>query len=94
MFKNIIELLRKKSLSLSDLPETIRVPGHGGNPTIEGLKLEDASVDDLAFAIRGISEQAGVLLLQESSLRRLHDLARSRGAVGTDTVSKIFGGEI
>jgi hypothetical protein len=27
MFKNLIESLRKKTLSLSDLPETIRVPG-------------------------------------------------------------------
>ena len=32
MFKSIIESLRKKSISLSDLPETIRVPGHGGQP--------------------------------------------------------------
>lgn len=94
MFKSIIESLRKKSLSLSDLPETIRVPGHGGKPDIDGLKLEDASVDDLAFAIRGIAEKTSILLSQESALRRLHDLARARGAVGTDTVASIFGTEV
>ena len=94
MLKTFIESLRKKSISLSDLPDTIRVPGHGGRPTIDGLRLEDASVDDLAFAIRGISDQTSQLLQQESSLRRLHDLARSRGAVGTDTIKEIFGGEV
>jgi hypothetical protein len=94
MFKTLIESLRKKSFSLSDLPETIRVPGHGGRPTIDGLRLEDASVDDIAFAIRGMSDQTSLLLSQESALRRLHDLARNRGAIGTDTVSAIFGGEV
>ena len=94
MLKTFIESLRKKSISLSDLPDTIRVPGHGGQPTIDGLRLGDASVDDLAFAIRGVSDQTSQLLQQESSLRRLHDLARSRGAVGTDKVGVIFGGEV
>ena len=40
MLKTLIEALRKKFISLSDLPETIRVPGHGGRPTIDGLRLE------------------------------------------------------
>ena len=37
MFKNLIESLRKKTLSLSDLPETIRVPGHAGQTDIDRL---------------------------------------------------------
>ena len=51
MFKNLIESLRKKTLSLSDLPETIRVPGHAGQTDIDRLPRDQASVDDLAFAI-------------------------------------------
>ena len=94
MLKTLIEALRKKFISLSDLPETIRVPGHGGLPTIEGLRLEDASVDDLAFEIRGIYDQTSLLLSQEAALRRLHDLARNRGAIGTDKVGEIFGVEV
>ena len=54
MFKNLIESLRKKTLSLSDLPETIRVPGHAGQTDIDRLPLDQASVDDLAFAIQGL----------------------------------------
>ena len=94
MLKTFIETLRKKSIALSDLPETIRVPGHDGRPTIDGLRLEEASVDDLAFAIRGIADQSSVLHFQESVLRRLHDMARSRGAIGTDKVGDIFGAEV
>ena len=94
MLKSLIETLRKKSISLTDLPEAISVPGHAGRPDIDGMKLVDASVDDLAFAIRGISDQTSLLFSQESALRRIYDLARNRGAIGTDKVSEIFGGEV
>ena len=94
MFKTIIEALRKKSLSLSELPETVRVPGHGGNPSIDGLHLDDASVDDLAFAIQGLESELSHVCGQLNALRKLHDLARNRGAIGTDKVSMIFGGEV
>lgn len=94
MFKNIIESLRKKSLSLSDLPDTIRVPGHGGNPTIDGLSLGAASIDDLAFAIQGLEYELSVICRQLNALRKLHDVARNRGALGTDKVAEIFGTEV
>ena len=94
MLKTFIEALRNKSISLYALPETIRVPRHGRGRSSDGLRLEEASVDDLAFAIRGISDQTSLLLSQESALRRLHDLARNRGAIGTDKVGEIFGGEV
>jgi hypothetical protein len=94
MFKNIIESLRKKSLSLSDLPDTIRVPGHGGNPTIDGLNLGAASIDDLAFAIQGLEDELSVICRQLNALRKLHDVARNRGALGTDKVAEIFGTEV
>lgn len=94
MSKSTIESLRKQSVFLSDLPATVRVPGHGGQPTIDGLQIEDASVDDLAFAIRGLDAELSRLYGQHSALRKLHDLARSRGAIGTDKVGEIFGVEV
>jgi len=94
MFKTITESLRKKSMSLSDLPDTVRVPGHGGNPTIEGLRLDDASVDDLAFSIQGLETDLSHICGQLNALRKLHDMARARGALGVDKVSTIFGGEV
>ena len=94
MLKTFIESLRKKSISLSDLPDTIRVPGHGGRPTIDGLRLEDASVDDLAFSIQGLESELSHIGGQLHALRKLHDLARNRGAIGSDKVGVIFGGEL
>ena len=93
MLNSFIDLLRKKSVWLSELPATIRVPGHGGKPTIDGLHIEEASVDDIAFAIQGLESEASIISGQLHALKRLHDLARNRGALGTDTVSAIFGGE-
>jgi len=94
MLKTSIESLRKKSISLSDLPATVRVSGHGGNPTIDGLQIEDASVDDLAFAIQGVESELSHIGGQLHSLRKLHDLARNRGAIGIDKVGVIFGREV
>ena len=50
----LIELLRKQSeMYLRDLPETIRIPALDGNRADEVVRpLEDATVDDLAFAIQ------------------------------------------
>ena len=73
MFKNLIESLRKKTLSLSDLPETIRVPGHAGQTDIDRLPLDQASVDDLAFAIQGLEARSSEISCQLHSLR-LHRL--------------------
>ena len=94
MLKTFIEVLRKKSVFLSDLPATVRVPGHGGNPSIDGLQIEDASVDDIAFAIQGLESEVSHISGQLHALRKLHDLARNRGAVGSDKVGVIFGGEV
>ena len=94
MLKTFIEALRKKSIFLSELPATVRVPGHGGKPSIDGLQVEDASVDDLAFAIQGLESELSHIGGQLHALRKLHDLARNRGAIGTDKVGEIFGGEV
>ncbi len=94
MLKIFIESLRKKSVFLSELPATVRVPGHGGKPSIDGLQVEDASVDDLAFAIQGLESELSHIGGQLHALRKLYDLARNRGAIGTDKVGEIFGGEV
>ena len=94
MLKTILESLRKKSMSLSDLPETSRVPGHAGNPTIDGLNIEAASIDDLAFAIQGLEDELSDICKKFNALRKLHDVARNRGALGTDKIGEIFAVEV
>ena len=94
MLNPLLESLRKKSILFAALPETVRIPGHGGKPSIDGLHLAAASVDDLAFAIQGLDQEITGVIRQLSALKCLHDQARIRGALGTDTVGMIFGQEV
>jgi hypothetical protein len=88
----LIDLLRKQpAMFLSDLPETIRIPALGDNRADEVVRpLEDASVDDLAFAIQGMETESRAHHRRLQGLRDLYDLARKRGALGITTVATAF----
>lgn len=88
----LIELLRKQpEMFLRDLPETIRIPALGDNRADEVVRpLEDATVDDLAFAIQGMEAESRVHHRRLQGLRDLYDLARKRGALGVTTVATAF----
>jgi hypothetical protein len=46
---------------LRDLPETIRIPALDGNRPDEVVRrLEDATIDDVAFAIQGMESESRV----------------------------------
>ena len=94
----LLDLLRKqRGMYMQDLPETIRIPALDGNRADEVVRpLEDATVDDLAFAIQGMEAESRVHHYRLQGLRDLHDLARKRGALGVTTVAAAFadlGGE-
>ncbi|MBK8084273.1 MAG: hypothetical protein IPK28_10935 [Devosia sp.] len=93
MLNQLHESLRQKSMLLADLPDSVRVPGHGGHPAIDALPLEEASVEDLDFALQDLDHKITAARQQALALKRLRDQARIRGAVDTDTVGAIFGGE-
>lgn len=88
----LLELLRKQpEMYLRDLPETILIPALDGNrPDETVLRLEDATVDDIAFAIQGLESEARVIHRRLSSLRDLYEMARRRGALGMTTVADAF----
>lgn len=88
----LLDLLRKQSeMYLRDLPEIIRIPALDGSRTDEVVRpLEDATIDDLAFAIQGLEAESRVLHRRLSGLRDLYDLARKRGALGITTVAAAF----
>lgn len=93
MLNQLLESLRQKSMLFADLPETVRVPGHGGHPAIDALPLEEASVDDLDLALQELDNKIMAARQQALALQRLRDQARSRGAVDSDTLGAIFGWE-
>ena len=89
---SMLELLRKQpEMYLRDLPENIRIPALDGNRPDEVVRrLEDATIDDLAFAIQGMESESRLIHRRLSGLRDLYEMARKRGALGVTTVADAF----
>ena len=75
-----ITRLRKSHYALDELPETVSFPKHPREP----LPVMEATVDDIAFAIVAAERESSAALGRASALKRLHNLAREAGAIGTD----------
>ena len=80
MFDTPLQKLRKK-VWLSEIPATIDIPPIGGRTGIT-KPIEQASVDDLAFAIRALNSQSSAIHRRASALQQIHDMARGEGALG------------
>ena len=79
-----ITRLRKSHYALEDLPETIAFPQHPGLDTNGPMPVVDATIDDIAFAIVAAERESSAALGRASALKRLHNLAREAGAIGSD----------
>ena len=93
MVNQVLEALRKQSMLFADLPDSVRVPGHGDHPAIDALPLEEASIDDLDLALQALDHKIAAARQQALVLQRLRDQARIRGGVDSDTLGAIFGRE-
>ncbi len=90
--KTPVQKLRERpEWYVRELPDTIRVPALEGHRPLEVIvPLEDATLDDMAFAIVGIEAQVAQARRGLSGLRELYEQARKRGAIGTNTVAEVF----
>ena len=90
--KTPVQKLRERpEWYVRELPDTIRVPAlEGHRPQEVTVPLEDATLDDMAFAIVGIEAQVAQARRGLSGLRELYEQARKRGAIGTNTVAEVF----
>ena len=79
-----ITRLRKSHYALDELPEAVSFPKHPSEPAREPLPVMEATVDDIAFAIVAAERESSAALGRASALKRLHNLAREAGAIGTD----------
>lgn len=88
MFETNLQRLRK-SYALADLPDTITA-GTAIKP------IDEATVDDIAFAVQALTDEMNAIYQRSASLRSLHDKARRAGALGSalavDAVSKTLEG--
>ena len=90
--KTPVQKLRERpEWYVRELPDTICVPALDGHrPDEVTVALEDATLDDLAFAIVGIEAQVAQARRGLSGLRELYEQARKRGGSGANTVSEVF----
>lgn len=90
--KTLFQKLRERpEWYVRELPDTICIPAlEGHRPEEVTVALEDATLDDLAFAIVGIEAQVAQARRGLSGLRELYEQARKRGGSGANTVSEVF----
>ena len=77
--------LRQRHYALQSLPEIITVPSLGARRPVAVVRpIDQATVDDLAFAMRGVEAEFDAIGDRLSALRKLYRLARQAGALGAD----------
>jgi hypothetical protein len=86
MFKSKLEKLFKDSYLAKNLPETIRIPALGANPKEMVKPIEQATLDDLAFAAQALDKESDALTSRLYALRRLYRDAREKGALGNENI--------
>jgi len=72
----------RRDTHFSDLPESIRIPPIGDQPSQIIKPIELATLDDIAFAVIGVEAEVDALNSRFYALRRLYRLAREKGAFG------------
>jgi hypothetical protein len=81
-----IEKLLKDTYLANNVPESIHIPPLGENLTDVTKPIEQATLDDIAFAAQALDQKADALNSTLYALRRLYREARSKGAVGSDNI--------
>ena len=77
-----LEALKKAHYSLASLPETIRIPATPERGETDAKPVTEATIDDIAFALRGLEAASSALIDQMYALRKLSQIARDAGALG------------
>jgi hypothetical protein len=77
--------VRQRHYALQSLPETITVPSLGARRPVAVVRsIDQATVDDIAFAMGGVEAEFNAVGDRLSALRKLYGLARQAGALGAD----------
>lgn len=77
--------VRKRHYALDALPDTIAIPALGARRDAVVKPIDDATLDDLAFALGGIEAEFNAVGDRLHALRKLYGLARRAGALGADS---------
>lgn len=81
-----IDAIRKHHLFLDTLPDTIHVPAIGNRQDAVTKPLEEATLDEVAFAVVALNAECDEMYGRLHALNRLQSMARKNGAVGDDPI--------
>ena len=80
-----VTALRKRHIWLEALPDTVSIPALEARQRPVTVKpIEDATLDDIAFAMLGMEAEFNAVGDRLHALRKLYGLARQAGALGSD----------
>ncbi len=80
-----VTALRKRHIWLEALPDTVSIPALEARQRLAADKpIEDATLDDIAFAMLGMEAEFNAVGDRLHALRKLYNLARQAGALGSD----------
>lgn len=85
-----LDIVRKQHVFLDTLPDTIHVPAIGERRDAVTKPLEDATLDEVAFAVVALDAECDEAYGRLSALKRLTTMARKKGAVGADRILDII----
>jgi hypothetical protein len=80
-----VTALRKRHIWLEALPDTVSIPAlEARQRPATVTPIEDATLDDIAFAMLGMEAEFNAVGDKLHALRKLYNLARQAGALGSD----------
>lgn len=80
-----VTALRKRHIWLEALPDSVTIPAlEARQRPVADKPIEDATLDDIAFAMLGVEAEFNAVGDRLHALRKLYNLARQAGALGSD----------
>lgn len=80
-----VTALRKRHIWLEALPDIVSIPALEARQRPATVKpIQDATLDDIAFAMLGAEAEFNAVGDRLHALRKLYNLARQAGALGSD----------
>ncbi len=86
MFKPTLQKLIKDSYYAKHVPAFIQIPALGAIEEETTKPIQEATVDDLAFAAQALDKEQSALYKRLAAVRELYSEARAKGALGAENI--------
>jgi hypothetical protein len=84
--------IRKRHLVLEALPDMIVIPPRPGIAGEVTKPLTEATLDDVAFAVRSVEAEFSAVIDRLHALKKLYEFARDAGALGANLAVEAVAG--